>query len=79
MSTPESILLIVDPTGQEPPSACSGPTAGGVCPSAVAGQPVPCAGHELAPAHAGAGDTARVVVPAGADECPIPIMAAGGG
>jgi hypothetical protein len=79
MTTAESILLILDPTGQEHPDACSGPTAGGACPNAVPGQPVPCAGHELVPAHATERGRTRIVVPAGADECPIPIIAAGGG
>jgi hypothetical protein len=77
MITPEPILLILDPAGEEPPDACCGPTADGVCPAVVAGEDVPCAGHELASAHGDAGH--RVAVPAGMDECPLPLMAAGGG
>lgn len=74
-----SLFLISDPAGDAEPQVCSGPDASGRCPLAFDGEPVPCAGRTVillsgdVPAHW------SLSVSAAEDECPLPIMCAGGG
>jgi hypothetical protein len=75
----DPLFLIVDPDGAEPTDWCSGPDANGDCPRAAAGNVVPCAGRELVAVHGDLGPMLRRMVCAREDECPLPIMLAGGG
>ena len=77
--TREPLFLIVDPDGVEATDWCSGPDAHGDCPRAVAGTLVPCAGRELVAVQGGLGPMTRRMVCAREDECPVPIILAGGG
>ena len=75
----EPLLLIVDPDGDEPTDWCYGPDGHGDCPRVSAGDQVPCAGRQLVALQGDLSPMQRRMVCAREDECPLPIMLAGGG
>lgn len=78
MSTPaDPLFLIYDPDGNRVTATCSGPDGEGRCPQVLPGEPVPCAGMDLILLHSDL--SARWVRAVGAeDECPLPVLCAGG-
>ena len=73
------LMLVVDPGGNEPTECCYGPDAAGTCPTAEEGQFVPCAGKQLVALNSSLSPMAARMVGEREDECPLPIMLAGGG
>jgi hypothetical protein len=73
------LLLIVDLDGSDPTQCCYGPDAAGTCPTAQRGELVPCAGKQLVAPNNSLSPMASRMVWEGEDECPLPIMLAGGG
>jgi hypothetical protein len=68
-------LLILDEASGDEVQRCSGPAGDGSCPRVNIGDILPCAGHALRPADAGAGQR-RYSVSAQATLCPVTIAAA---
>jgi hypothetical protein len=77
--TPRPFLRIVDPEGGDPADWCTGPAATGECPRVAVGQQVPCAGKQLFPFGGDLDPSQARWVSAREDECPLPILFAGGG
>lgn len=75
----KALFYVWDPEGTTPSLWCSGPGADGVCPAAVEGQPVPCAGYDLVLACPDQNPLWRRTIGAHETECPLPIILAGGG
>ena len=76
---PQPLMLIVDLDGETPTEWCSGPDAAGQCPRVAKGHPVPCAGKQLIALDTDLSPMHARMVWGGEDECPLPIMLAGGG
>ena len=75
----DPLFLIVDPDRKLEADVCSGPNADGRCPRVVEGGHVPCAGRELYLLNGDLGSQSARCVSSMEDECPVPIMCAGGG
>jgi hypothetical protein len=75
----EPLFLIVDPDWEVPTEVCSGPDSTGACALAVPGRPVPCAGRDLLLLNSDLSARWARTVGAYEDECPVPILVAGGG
>ena len=75
----KALFYVMDAQGAVPTVWCSGPGPDGVCPGAIAGRPVPCAGYDLVLACTEQNPLWRRAVGAYETECPLPIMLAGGG
>jgi len=75
----DPLFLIIDPDWEVPSETCCGPDASGACPQAVAGKPVPCAGRDLILLASDLSPRWQRSVAAREDECPVPILLAGGG
>lgn len=78
-SEPEPLLLIVDPEREEPTDWCFGPDAAGRCPRQGDARLVPCAGRTLCAAGGDLSPMSMRMVSELEDECPLPILVAGGG
>ncbi|MBV9101841.1 MAG: hypothetical protein JOZ46_10495 [Candidatus Dormibacteraeota bacterium] len=74
----DTMFLIVDPLWQTATETCSGPDGSGRCPRAPGGGRVPCAGRELLLLKSDLSPRWSRSVSAGEDECPVPVMCAGG-
>lgn len=72
-------FLIFDRARNDVAGLCSGPDAAGRCPLAADGEPAPCAGRDLVLLADNHATRWSLSVSAVEDECPLPIMCAGGG
>jgi len=75
----QPLMLIVDLDGEEAGDWCSGPDAVGRCPRVAPGEDVPCGGKQLFALDSDLSPMSSRMVWASEDECPVPVMLAGGG